>query len=188
MIAAQEVGRWEKHVCLSQLAGGKISSGVPQLTLILKGSLPFLPRLCQFSESTLLDLWPHLKYSMHPSSIFHGIPESLYYCLKCHCYPTRHGLVRSGSGKWKKSGFQITLTQFLKYMAFLNFWNLQRLIVKLRLSHVAAVVHSDYSYSGSIPIPGKLQWLIPGRVSQSNEIDTFGKSWNKRNKDIKIHR
>ena len=50
-------------------------------SVILKGSLPFLPRLCQFSESTLLDLWPHLKYSMHPSSIFNGIPESLYYCL-----------------------------------------------------------------------------------------------------------
>ena len=74
-----------------------------------------LPWLCQFSESTLLDLWPHLKYSMQPSSIFHGIPESLYYCLKCHCYPTRHGLVRSGSGKWKNRGFQIILTQIKKY-------------------------------------------------------------------------
>ena len=120
-IAAQEVGRWEQHVCLAQLAGGKISSGVPQLTLILKGSLPFLPRLCQFSESTLLDLWPHLKYSMHPSSIFHGIPESLYYCLKCHCYPTRHGLVRTGSCKWKNRGCQITLTQIKKY-GISHFW------------------------------------------------------------------
>ena len=198
MIAAQEVGRWEKHVCLSQLAGGKISSGVPQLTSILKGSLPFLPRLCQFSESTLLDLWPHLKYSMHPSSIFHGIPESLYYCVNCNSYPTRQISLSSQSLSSQEWEWQVKEKGFSDYSdsdskiygisQFLLVWNLQRLIVKLRLSQVAAVVHSDYSYSGSIPIPGKLQWLIPGRVSQSNEIDTFGKSWNKRNKDIKIHR
>ena len=157
-----------------------------------------LPWLCQFSESTLLDLWPHLKYSMHPSSIFHGIPESLYYCVNCNSYPTRQISLSSQSLSSQEWEWQVKEKGFSDYSdsdskiygisQFLLVWNLQRLIVKLRLSQVAAVVHSDYSYSGSIPIPGKLQWLIPGRVSQSNEIDTFGKSWNKRNKDIKIHR
>ena len=106
----------------------------------------------------------------------------------------QQGMAWSGLGvASERIGVVRLLWLRLKNMAFLIFgWllkvgDLQRLIVKSRLLQAAAVVYSDYSYSRSIWGPEKLQWLIQGRVSQSNEIDTFGKSWNKRNKFIKIH-
>ena len=74
-----------------------------------------LPWLCQFSESTLLDLWPHLKYSMHPSSIFHGIPESLYYCVNCNSYPTRQISLSSQSLSSQEWEWQVKEKGFSDY-------------------------------------------------------------------------
>ena len=72
MIAAQEVGRWEQHVCLAQLAGGKISSDFPELMFMFIHII----RFSSFPPWAVPIFWEYAIGSLTASKIFNA---SIFY-------------------------------------------------------------------------------------------------------------